>query len=63
MIRLEVTYDPNDRALPLKLHCPSDVNPALVVCLLSQIITGLSMGQIPQDSKLIIPAGILPKVQ
>lgn len=63
MLRMEIVYDPTNHAEPLKIVCPSDVNPSLVTLLLSQIITAFSFSQVAgKHNGLIIPATNLPKV-
>jgi hypothetical protein len=62
MLKFEIIYNPQNAAMPLTMNCPKDVNPSLVICLLSQIITALSTAGIAGDpSGLIIPARNLPK--
>jgi hypothetical protein len=61
-MKFEIIYDPQNTKMPLSMNCPKDVNPSLIICLLSQIITALSTAGISGDaSGLIIPARNLPK--
>lgn len=60
MLRIEIVYDPSNSVIPLKLNCPGDVNPALLVVLMSQIITALAQNSLAGDtSGLIMPGTIL----
>jgi hypothetical protein len=62
MIRISITFDPSNTAMPLKLEAPR-VNPALLCCLMSQCITALTSNDIERDtSSLIVHPGVLPKI-
>lgn len=64
MIRMEIIYDPTNHAEPLKLTCPSQVNPAMVIMLLSQLITALAQHFVAGNgAQLVIPAANLPKMK
>jgi hypothetical protein len=59
-IKLEITFDPSQNP-PLKVFTPH-VNPALIVSILSQAITGVCHGQIAGESNLIVPPVLVPKI-
>lgn len=62
-IDMELVFDPQDFP-PLKLKYPTGVNPAVVVSLLSQAITGVCNAQLQngEGERLIVPANLIHKI-
>lgn len=64
-MKIPLTLIFDDQAYPpLKMEYPRGVNPAVVVSLLSQAITGICNAQIEngEGQSLIVPAQLIPKI-
>ena len=61
-MKILITYDPSNKAMPLNVELPTGTNPMFAAMLMSQIVTVIVSNQIG-GSGLILPAANLPKVQ
>lgn len=61
-MKIIVTYDPQNKVMPLNVELPTGTNPMFAAMLLSQVVTVIVSNAVGGNG-LIVPAANLPKVQ